>query len=139
MLLCCFREPKEAKRRPSSPDSSPAYGGKNKKAFNSSSQTRPLATPINDEILVVHQHPRQQSVTSISSNESKRNLERAPLPKEAKRLLKQRSQESFKDGNNKSVTSIPYIDASPPSLSSNGYGKSITPTHYSSKGKTRYF
>ena len=41
------------------------------------------------------------------------------MSRETKRLLKQKSQESFKD-NNKSVTSIPYIDASPPS--SNGLG-----------------
>ena len=49
----------------------------------------------------------------------RRDKERAPVSRETKRLLKQKSQESFKD-NNKSVTSIPYIDASPPS--SNGLG-----------------
>jgi hypothetical protein len=69
--------------------------------------------------------------------------ERAPLPREAKRLLKQRSQESFKD-NNKSVTSIPYIDASPPTTTtaSNGLvtvgskalAAEVSPHH---KGKPR--
>ena len=184
MLLCCFREPKEAKRskkaQPAAVDDiSPAYN----QWQGSHSQKRPLkttpATPIgslstssgNNEILVasvtLHEQlpPRppsstaatsasaaapthRQSLCSYTSDRSRppsrdgsdrRLPERAPMPKEAKRLFKQRSQESFKD-NNKSVTSIPYIDASPPSVSSNGLlvGKAstnnTTPTHYS-KGK----
>ena len=185
MLLCCFREPKEAKRSKKAQaasvevldDISPAYN----QWQGSHSQKRPLkttpATPIgslstssgNNEILVasVTLHEQQlpprppsstaasasapthrQSLCSYTSDRSRppsrdgsdrRMPERAPMPKEAKRLFKQRSQESFKD-NNKSVTSIPYIDASPPSVSSNGLlvGKAstnnTTPTHYS-KGK----
>jgi len=183
MLLCCFREPKEAKRSKrasaaaGADDISPAYYGQ------SHSQKRPLkttpATPIgsmstssgNNEILVasvtLHEQQLQppprppsstaamappptaaaaghrQSLCSYTSDRSRppsrdgsdrRLPERAPMPKEAKRLFKQRSQESFKD-NNKSVTSIPYIDASPPSVSSNGLVKGkastnhTTPTH----------
>ena len=93
----------------------------------------------------------RQSVCNSSCDRSRppsrdgsdrRMQERAPMPKEAKRLFKQKSQESFKD-NNKSVTSIPYIDASPPSVASNGLviGKAstnttTTPTHCSNgKGK----
>ena len=92
----------------------------------------------------------RQSLCSYTSDRSRppsrdgsdrRMPERAPMPKEAKRLFKQRSQESFKD-NNKSVTSIPYIDASPPSVASNGLviGKAstnatTTPTHCSNIGK----
>ena len=189
MLLCCFREPKEAKRSrqasaaAGADDVSPAYYGQ------SHSQKRPLkttpATPIgsmstssgNNEILVasvtLHEEQLQppprppsstaamappptaaavaghrQSLCSYTSDRSRppsrdgsdrRLPERAPMPKEAKRLFKQRSQESFKD-NNKSVTSIPYIDASPPSVSSNGLVKGhastnhTTPTHCN-KGK----
>ena len=187
MLLCCFREPKEAKRSKQASaagadDVSPAYYGQ------SHSQKRPLkttpATPIgsmstssgNNEILVasvtLHEEQLQppprppsstaamaapptaaaaghrQSLCSYTSDRSRppsrdgsdrRLPERAPMPKEAKRLFKQRSQESFKD-NNKSVTSIPYIDASPPSVSSNGVVKGhaatnhTTPTHCN-KGK----
>ena len=92
----------------------------------------------------------RQSVCNSSCDRSRppsrdgsdrRMQERAPMPKEAKRLFKQKSQESFKD-NNKSVTSIPYIDASPPSVASNGLviGKAstnatTTPTHCSNIGK----
>lgn len=154
MLLCCFREPKEAKGHKKNEACSP---GVYRKANEKPLKTTP-ATPIslsstgdNNEILVAsvtlhnsdHQRGPRQSVCSTTSDRSRPPsregssrllLERAPLPKEAKRLLKQRSQESFKD-NNKSVTSIPYIDASPPSLSSNGLGISkasnnTTPTHH---------
>ena len=192
MLLCCFREPKEAKRSKKEQalvphaDISPAYYGGGQQSH---SQKRPLkttpATPIgslstssgNNEILVasVTLHEQQsirpqisvasvlpppasaaastqhrQSVCNSSCDRSRppsrdgsdrRMQERAPMPKEAKRLFKQKSQESFKD-NNKSVTSIPYIDASPPSVASNGLviGKAstnatTTPTHCSNIGK----
>ena len=54
-------------------------------------------------------------------------------------MLKQKSQESFiRVDNNKSVTSIPYIDASPPST--NGLGLSVSKASFgvtspSHKGK----
>ena len=67
----------------------------------------------------------------VSRDGSRRDKERAPLSKEAKRLLKQRSQESFGqqqqlqqlqeqqqhrvENNSQSVSSIPFIDSSPPS------------------------
>lgn len=48
----------------------------------------------------------------------RRDKERAPLARDAKRLMKQRSQESFKlQQQQQSATSIPYIDASPPAKS----------------------
>ena len=61
-----------------------------------------------------------------SRDGSRRDKERAPLSKEAKRLLKQRSQESFNGNqslqnqsgsgqNSQSVSSIPFIDQTPPS------------------------
>merc|ERR1719219_2458849 len=109
-----------------------------------------LPSPSDQEVLVAsvslhsQQPPRplpRQSVCSYASDRSssrppsrdgsdRREKERAPMAKEAKRLFKQRSQESFKD-NHKSVTSIPYIDASPPSSASLGQsnvGKGWTPT-----------
>ena len=58
-------------------------------------------------------------------------------------MLKQKSQESFiRVDNNKSVTSIPYIDASPPS--SNGLGLSVSKASFgvtspSHKGKKLFF
>lgn len=74
---------------------------------------------------------RQSSVQSNSLNfglvrpnsregsDKRRDKERAPLSKEAKRLLKQRSQEQFLDHqnhvhNSQSISSIPYIDQTPP-------------------------
>lgn len=60
-----------------------------------------------------------------SRDGTRRDKERAPLSKEAKRLLKQRSQESFNGQfgqtqsgsgqNSQSVSSIPFIDQTPPS------------------------
>lgn len=159
MLLCCFREPKKSQKSPNSAVPSSAAGGPNPAdAYRKSSQ-RPLNLSLssskeddNSEILVVHQsqqqhnhqqsHPRGHSICSLTSDRSSRppsrdgsdrRLEaRAPLPKEAKRLRKQKSQESFKE-NYKSVTSIPYIDATPPS-SAGGIGlagltNSVTPSH----------
>lgn len=50
-----------------------------------------------------------------SRDGSRRDKERAPLSKEAKRLLKQRSQDSFvQDQGRQSVSSIPFIDQTPP-------------------------
>ena len=56
-----------------------------------------------------------------SKDGPRRDKERAPLSKEAKRLLKQRSQDSFvqqhqhhPDLSRQSVSSIPYIDQTPP-------------------------
>lgn len=69
-----------------------------------------------------------QLVRPHSRDGSRRDKERAPLSKEAKRLLKQRSQESFAsqqqqhhqtsggvENNSQSVSSIPFIDQTPPS------------------------
>ena len=194
MLLCCFREPKEAKKRPSKgrgggggserlfddheyndPPAAELIGVK-RTSYNNTSLSRPLKTttgPVCDtpsslssntaggesEVLVAsvtyHGQPQvahnnsnsssnnryRHSVSSYTSgsliaagappggpssrppsrdgSDRRDHKERAPISRETKRMLKQKSQESFKD-NNKSVTSIPYIDASPPS--SNGLG-----------------
>ena len=183
MLLCCFREPKEAKKRPSKgrgggggserlfddheyndPPAAELIGVK-RTSYNNTSLSRPLKTttgPVCDtpsslssntaggesEVLVAsvtyHGQPQvassgsryRHSVCSYTSgsltaggggsrppsrdgSDRRDHKERAPISRETKRMLKQKSQESFKD-NNKSVTSIPYIDASPPS--SNGLG-----------------
>ena len=178
MLLCCFREPKEAKKRPLKgrgggvdrlehfdheyPPAAELIGVK-KASYNNTSLSRPLKTtglfdtPSSlssntaggeSEVLVAsvtyHGQPQvassgsryRHSVCSYTSgsltaggggsrppsrdgSDRRDHKERAPISRETKKMLKQKSQESFKD-NNKSVTSIPYIDASPPS--SNGLG-----------------
>lgn len=149
MLLCCFREPKEAKR------------ARKADLSRNSSLSRPLRTPAtpislssngDGEVLVAsvtyHGQPPRSSVCSYASEKSAASRpasrdggkERAPLNREAKRLLKQRSQESFKD-NTKSVTSIPFIDASPPSsMASNGFGMGSKVSCYSPshKGKVHH-
>ena len=62
----------------------------------------------------------------------RRDKERAPLSKEAKRLFKQRSQESFvHDHARESVSSIPFIDQTPPTT------KQIDPDD--DKGRKRVF
>ena len=171
MLLCCFREQpkKQSKKSPKSPKDYVDYQKSNSLGGHAS-QSRPLNLSLsskeddNSEILVVHQHHsnhvtvsskqphRGQSICSLTSDRSSRppsrdgsdrRLEaRAPLPKEAKRLLKQKSQDSFKD-NFKSVTSIPYIDATPPSSGGlGGFTNSVTPSHRpypaASAGKVHY-
>ena len=158
MLLCCFREPKKSSPSSTSALTKDGSAGPIKAdAYRKSSQ-RPLNLSLSSkeaddisEILVVHQHnhhhhkpyshPRGHSICSLTSDRSsrppsrdgsdRRTEARAPLPaKEAKRLKKQKSQESFKE-NYKSVTSIPYIDATPPSSTGLGLGltNSVTPSH----------
>ena len=158
MLLCCFREPKKSSPTSTSALTKDGSAGPIKAdAYRKSSQ-RPLNLSLSSkeaddisEILVVHQHnhhhhkpyshPRGHSICSLTSDRSsrppsrdgsdRRTEARAPLPaKEAKRLKKQKSQESFKE-NYKSVTSIPYIDATPPSSTGLGLGltNSVTPSH----------
>ena len=79
---------------------------------------------------------------SRDGSDRRDKLERAPISRETKRMLKQKSQESFiRVDNNKSVTSIPYIDASPPS--SNGLGLSVSKASFgvtspSHKGKKNF-
>ena len=212
MLLCCFREPKEAKKRPLKgrggserlfddheyPPAAELIGVKKANSYNNTSLSRPLKTTTTgqpfchdtpsslssntaggeSELLVAsvtyHGQPNQpqgawnqpqvqaagnnssagsanryrHSVCSYTSgslttaagappggpppssrppsrdgSDRRDHKERAPISRETKRMLKQKSQESFKD-NNKSVTSIPYIDASPPS--SNGLGGGLS-------------
>ena len=156
MLLCCFREPKKSSPTSTSALTKDGFQEPLKAdAYRKSSQ-RPLNLSLSSgkeddisEILVVHQHnhhkpyshPRGHSICSLTSDRSsrppsrdgsdRRTEARAPLPaKEAKRLKKQKSQESFKE-NYKSVTSIPYIDATPPSSTGIGLGltNSVTPSH----------
>ena len=156
MLLCCFREPKKSSPTSTSALTKDGFQEPLKAdAYRKSSQ-RPLNLSLSSgkeddisEILVVHQHnhhkpyshPRGHSICSLTSDRSsrppsrdgsdRRTEARAPLPaKEAKRLKKQKSQESFKE-NYKSVTSIPFIDATPPSSTGIGLGltNSVTPSH----------
>ena len=153
------QQPKKSSKKSPNGHSTDLEYQKSSKSRGGHSQSRPLNLSLsskeddNSEILVVHhsnhvaasiskQQPpnRGQSICSLTSDRSsrppsrdgsdRRSEARAPLAKEAKRLLKQKSQDSFKD-NFKSVTSIPYIDATPPSSGGlmAGFTNSVTPSH----------
>ena len=111
----------------------------------------PVSTSSNGgeaEVLVAqvtyHSRPRHSVTSSESSSffrppsrdgsDRRDKLERAPLAKEAKRLMKQRSQEKITTTG--PGGSIPFIDASPPNATSvptaSPYGNSAVYTSYAS-------
>lgn len=154
LLTCCFRENKADKKTRTRPDggsictdeplkSQPTFKAAAAHEPNNQQQqhhhhhhrisTYSQSSEVNVEVhLLGRQDSRDSnSVIRAPHRDGKDRLERnsrAPPKKEAKRLLKQQSQDSFKAPEAPVLSaSIPFIDQSPskePAQSQNGKGKS---------------
>lgn len=101
---------------PSNYDPRQAYNRSTSVCSNSEQQSHSLSRQSSQQ-----SNSHYGLVRPHSKDGPRRDKERAPLSKEAKRLLKQRSQDSFvqqhqqqPDLSRQSVSSIPYIDQTPP-------------------------